>query len=488
MRRPTNFIRLLILWVAASHPASIGAATTDEPLRLTAGIHPLIDRSLIGEMRGVEHLLHPPVRREIVHTMDRPWEGKMSAYGKILRDSDGKVRLYYRGGGDIDPPEVTCVAFSVDGVSFVRPSLKLYEIRGTRENNVVFTASDRPSYGESHNFSPFLDANAAAPAEAKWKAVALKSGEDEHGERRRMLTVLASPDGLRWKHLIDEPVIRNGSFDSLNIAFFDPTRDEYACYFRVGNNGMRSFARARSRDFLSWTINEPLTFRPPQDEQWYTNSVTPYPDVPGLYVALPMRFVPERKTVGDPPRTTDGLSDAVLMTSRDGVNWDRIFREAFIRPGPDSANWGNAHGNNTPLAGIIETAAGEWSIYWFESDSEGTPRIRRGTIRAHGLASIHAGARQGEFVTPLMRIAEQRRRMTLRLNFATSAVGSIRVEVLGSNGNAIDGLASEDCPDIYGDDPGRVIRWRSDAALPTGSPFRLRIILRDADLYALQLQ
>lgn len=478
---------ILVLFVLAVHPAFAASATTAEPLQLSKGIYPLTDRSLIGEMRDVQHLLHSPVRREVVLTMDRPWEGKMSAYGKILRDSDGKVRLYYRGGGDIDPPEVTCVAFSDDGVSFVRPSLKLYDIRGTRENNVVFTAAERPSYGESHNFSPFLDTNPAAPAEAKWKAVALKSGEDEHGERRRMLTVLASPDGLRWKHLTDRPVIRTGSFDSLNIAFFDQPRGEYACYFRVGNSGMRSFGRARSKDFVSWTIDDPLTFQPPQDEQWYTNGVTPYPGVPGLYLALPMRFVPQRKTVGDPPRKTDGLSDAVLISSRDGSTWTQTFRGAFIRPGPESANWGNAHGNNTPLAGIIETAAGEWSIYWFEDGVIGTPRIRRGTVRAHGLASIRAGADEGEFVTPLLHAAGASGR-SLKLNFSTSAVGSIRVEVLGRDGKPVDRFTRQDCEELYGDEPARIVRWRSGATLPADTPFRLRFLLREADLYALQLE
>jgi hypothetical protein len=483
---PPALVALAIL--AAWVPARSGAA--EEPLRLKPGVYPLVDRLLVAEVRGASHVLHSPVPREIVLVLDKPWEGRMSAYGTALRDAEGKVRLYYRGGGDVDPPEVTCVALGDDGVSFTRPSLGAYAVRGTRDNNVVFTA-DRPSYGESHNFAPFLDTNPAAPAEARWKAVALKTGEDERDERQRMLTVLASPDGLRWKHLADRPVIRRGGFDSLNIAFFDGDSRQYVCYFRVGRDGMRSFARAHSKDFLSWAIDDPLTFRPPQDEQWYTNAVTPCPGAAGLYLAMPMRFVPQRKAVGDPPRQTDGLSDAVLMTSRDGVTWDRCFREAFIRPGPDPANWGDAHGNNTPLAGVIETAPGEWSVYWFEGGGTGTWRIRRGTLRRHGLASVHAGAEQGEFVTPLLRLndtAANAAAASLQLNYATSAVGGVRVEVLGADGSALDGYAAGDCAEIYGDEYSRTVKWRGGNGLPADRAFRLRFVLRDADVYALVLK
>lgn len=477
--------RLLIAaLLLASVASAVMAALPDEPLLLNRGIHPLVDRQLISQTKGVEHVLHPPVPREIVLVMDRPWEGKMSGYGTVMRDAEGKVRLYYRGGGDIDPPEVSCVAFSDDGITFTRPSLRLYEIRGTRENNVVFTAPDRPSYGQSHNFAPFLDTNPTAPADERWKAAALQIDKNDRGEKLKMLTVLASPDGLRWKPLAEKPVIREGGFDSLNIAFFDPAKKEYACYFRVGIRGMRSFARARSSDFLKWTIEEPLEFRPPQDEQWYTNGVTTYPGVAGLYVALPMRFVPERKSVGDPPRQTDGLSDAVMMSSRDGRAWDRTFRRAFIRPGPDPANWGDAHGNNTPLAGIVETAAGEWSVYWFEGGVSGLPRIRRGTLRADGLASVHAGADGGEFVTPPLHLPDLPGGISLQLNCATSAVGSIRVEVLGEDGRPLEGLSAADCAEIYGDETARPVRWRG-GKLPTSRNVRLRFLLRDADVYAL---
>jgi hypothetical protein len=38
------------------------------------------------------------------------------------------------------------------------------------------------------------------------------------------LGVFASPDGLRWRELLDHPAITEGAFDSQNLAFYDPLR------------------------------------------------------------------------------------------------------------------------------------------------------------------------------------------------------------------------------------------------------------------------
>ena len=40
---------------------------------------------------------------------------------------------------------------------------------------------------------------------------------------------------------------------------------------------------------------------------------------------------------GEVAGLADGLSDAVLLSSRDGLTCDRTFRQAFLRPGPDPA-------------------------------------------------------------------------------------------------------------------------------------------------------
>jgi hypothetical protein len=195
-----------------------------------------------------------------------------------------------------------------------------------------------------------------------------------------------------------------------------------------------------------------------------------------------MRFVPERKQVGDPPRTTDGLSDGVFMSSHDGLRFDRTFMEAFIRPGPDPLNWGNAHGNQTPACGLLETAPGEISIYWTEHQGTPSPRLRRGTLRTDGFVSVNAPYSGGEFVTVPMHCAGGH----IVLNFSTSAAGSLRVEAQDARGAPIPGFSLGECPPVWGDEIDRAVKWRSGAALPTGTQIRLRFVMNDADLYSVR--
>ena len=52
----------------------------------------------------------------------------------------------------------------------------------------------------------------------------------------------------------------------------------------------------------------------------------------------------------------------------------------------------------------------------------------------------------------------------------------------------IEGFGLDDCIELLGDDLARSVRWRggADLARLAGVPVRLRFVLRDADLYALQ--
>ena len=78
----------------------------------------------------------------------------------------------------------------------------------------------------------------------------------------------------------------------------------------------------------------------------------------------------------------------------------------------------------------------------------------------------------------------------LTINFATSAAGSVRVEMQDADGEPLEGLAAADCDEIIGDQIERTVRWRqgSDLSALAGRPIRLRFLLQDADLYSLKFQ
>jgi len=466
--------------IAVGAPQDAGAGPR-EPVRQIGSERQLfVDRWLIDRLRGAELRMHEPVRREVAFRFDAPWEGRQSAYVTLLRDGD-RYRMYYRGGGDLTR-EFTCMAESPDGIRWTRPSLGLHVYAGSRENNILLAPRDK-AYAEAHNFTPFRDENPdAAPAE-RYKAVALgKFFDPKINDRRKMLVAYTSADGIHWKPLQEGPILSEGSFDSQNVAFWDTVRQQYVCYSRGGRDGIRSILRSTSPDFRHWSAQEWIDLGKTPREHFYTNAIAPYDRSPGLFLGFPMRFVPTRKEIGADRRPVDALSDAVLISSRDGVRWERTFMDAFLRPGPDPANWGDGHGNNTPAWGLLPTAAGELSFYW--SENYGTvPRLRRGTLRTDGFVSVHGGYAGGELVTRPFRFLGGK----LQLNYATSAAGTVRVEVQDASGKPVPGYALKDAVELYGDELERTAGWNAGTDLRrlAGRTVRLRILLNDADLYSL---
>jgi len=195
-----------------------------------------------------------------------------------------------------------------------------------------------------------------------------------------------------------------------------------------------------------------------------------------------MRFLPkrERHTEGmDYPG--GGLSDAVFITSRDGVHWDRTFMEAWLRPGLDARNW--THRSATPAVGILETAIGEWSMYASEHYGWDDNQLRRLTLRPHGFASIHGGYPGGEMVTRAL----VHPGAVLRLNYATSAAGDVRVEIQDESGSPIPGYGLDDATPLFGDELDAPVAWKGGSSISlTGRAVRLRFALRDADVYAMR--
>lgn len=447
-----------------------------------------VDDWLIEKMSNTILKLYQPIRKEIVFRFDAPWEGALSGYVTIMKD-DNFFRMYYRGGGDLSR-EYTCLAESNDGISWKRPSLGLFEFNGSKDNNIIWTGSKK-AYCESHNFSPFKDTNPHAIPDHRYKAVTL-SRQTIDGQTRNVLMAFVSSDGIRWQRLQDEPIITEGAFDSHNTAFWDTIQQNYVCYSRVSRNGKRSIQRSVSPDFVRWSKPQLLDFGHTPIEHLYTNGIVPYPRAPHLYLGLAMRFVPERREIGMRRRETDGLSDAVLFSSHDGLHWNRAFMEAFVRPGPNQANWGGAHGNNTPAWGIVQTNENELSIYLTENygnypeQTGRIPVLRRATIRTDGFASVNAPYSGAEMLTKPLIFSGS----ALVINYSTSAVGGIKVEIQDQNGEPIPKFTLADAIEIYGDEIERNVCWQAgaDVSQIAGRIIRLRFFMRDADLYSIRFR
>jgi len=439
-----------------------------------------VDDWLMDETKRVSLKLQPPVKREVVLQRSEAWEDTAIGYYTVFQDGD-RVRLYYRGnnaGGEGSEDALTCYAESPDGVHFTKPNLNLVEWNGNSENNIIWRGV------EAHNVAPFRDTSPDARPEEQYKALGFSEKLAEGG---RGLRALCSPDGLNWKRMQDGPVLTQGAFDSLNIAFWDALKGQYRCYSRFFEKTETQSARAiqscSSDDFLHWTDPMPNVYRPglPR-EHFYTNATVPCPGAPHIYLSFPKRYNHRRKKL--PKHPVNGISDAAFMSSRDGVHWDRMFREAWVRPGLDQRNWGDR--SSMPAWGILELNDEEFTMYISEHTRFEDTRLRRLTLRRHGFASAHAGPDGGEFTTRPLRFTGDQ----LHLNYSTSAFGFIQVEVQDIMGGPLPGCSLDEMPPLYGDELDRTVTWWPRPYLTdyAGKPVRFRFVMEDADVFSMQVR
>ena len=444
-----------------------------------------VDGFLVDRMRDAAPRLHTPRPAGSALVFDRPWEGVTSAIVTVFADS-GRFRMYYRGSTNedyviasllkpgekavADHPQVTCYAESKDGIRWTRPDLGLVEFAGSKKNNILFQNVF------SDTFAPFRDANPAAPAEERYKGVATRAV----GTRKYALFGLVSADGLRWKQMQQEPILTDGFFDTQNLVFWDTVRGRYFAFYRDFKDRIRSFKIATSDDFRHWTPGVWADFGDTPAEQIYTIAAQPYFRAPHILLAFPRRFVLGRRFPED--SKIEGVSDVVFLSSRDGFHWNRGFLEAMLRPGIEERNW--THRSNAPGAGLLDTGPNEVSMYVSRHISAPTHFLERFTFRKDGFASVYAGYRGGEMVTKPFRFQGSR----LYLNYATSAVGHVRVELRDQQDRAIPGFTLADCPEMYGDRIEQAVPWKASLAALAGRVVRLRVSLRDADLFALEFR
>ncbi len=449
-----------------------------------------VDELLVGEFRGTRLKLHPP--RKLPRT-DPPRPS--GHYATVLKDGD-RYRLYYRGDkvpgmhwrdgwGAYHENEVTLYAESTDGYRWTEPDLGLFEIASLPKGNVVLDVTE-DTFLVTHNFTPFIDTRPGVPADQRYKALGggrypepnwggWKTPEERASLRERYgpggLKAFASPDGLRWTLLQNDPVLGEtvGNYDSQNVAFWSEAEGCYVCYFRWSGGGLRGVRRATSPDFLTWS--EPVDMEANQPgEHLYTSGTHPYYRAPHLYLALATRFQANRGSI----------TDVVLMSTRPGSDhYDRVFREAFIRPGLGPGGWGNR--SNYVAWQVVPTGETEMSMFMYGGDHY--------VLRTDGFVSVHAGFEEGEFLTrPLVFSGRE-----LEINHSTSAAGMIRVEIQeAETGRPHPGFSLEDCRRIWGDEIARIVKWgegddgSADVSELAGRPVRLRFVMNEADVFSLK--
>ncbi len=480
----------------------------DDPIEIGSRRELLVDQHLIERLDGVRLKLHRPVRREVVFRSDAAWEGNGSAYQSVFPDGD-RIRIYYRGGHHPNSKahrtkknswETLCVAESTDGLHWTRPELRIVEFEGSMKNNLVLNEPMVSKIGGSPaHTSVFRDTNPDCPDDERYKIVIV-------GRKPRGLYLMVSADGYHFQLKSSKPFTTKGAFDSQNLMFWDSVNGVYREYHRAFDQGVRGIMTAASKTPGTFPQPEWLAYPHAAEQALYTNQVQPYYRAPHIFMGFPMRYndrgwspsmtalpgLEERQFRSKQhPRYGTTVTDAAFMTSRDGITFNR-WGEAFIRPGPAKKDaW--VYGDNFVFWGMIQTkshphgAPDEISLYATEGYWQGdSTSFRRYTLRLDGFVSAQAPFRGGEIITKPLKFDGSR----LAVNFSTSAAGGLRVELQDVDGKPLPGYSLADCDVQFGDQVDRVVSWKGSDEIGSlaGQTVRLRIELKDADLYAFQFQ
>jgi len=415
-------------------------------------IEMMVDHYLIAKQSGLSFRINPPTKGPLVHPFNMPWEGPGSLGLSVLEDEEG-IKLYVRGsdvdGGGRSPKQAACLYISQDGVHFTPYPVNEMDVDGYKENNVVM----RSIY--CHNFAPFYDTNPNCKPDERYKAVA--GANYLFGTNG--IHVFGSPDGIHWHELADGPILSEGYQDSLNFAFWDSYAGVYRCYSRYwedisneftfahydpnartdtftgahyGTGGCRAIQGATSTDFVHWTpsVHNQFTDGEGPTHHLYTMATANVPGAEHQLVCMPMRFSERvRHKIKEMPEK--GISDAVLITSRDGVNWDRTAKEPWISPSMYSHEWTHRSFITTP--GAIIERDNNFLFYVEQNYMWEDVGIWLYTLPKYRFMSLYADGNGGSFTTKLLHFESD----DIYLNYATSACGHVKVTVIGEMGKVM---------------------------------------------------
>lgn len=524
----TRLVLACALALAASAP-SVHAADT-APIDIGARRQLFIDPLFVQDARGVKFLTHQPRKTgDRTITADRPWErGGLGPYSSVLWDN-GCYHLWYHAmdaklwhtspvAGSI------CYATSDDGITWNKPDIGLVDYEGSKRNNIIVGHGAAGLRIGQDGMMVFVDLKAPAGERLRMVNRFSQKGDGKSDG----VNLMSSGDGIHWKLTHENvmtyrPEVKGHHLDSQNVMFWDESLSKYVAFVRRNlkdtENQGRAIARAESDRLGDFPLTQdlPVVFRPdPPDPvhggasvvDFYNSAALRYPWADRAYFQFPQAYYHYtralREFAQDAP-TNVGPLDTQFAASRDGLHWERYERRPFVRVGMKGEF--DCHSARLIYGLVPDRAGREMYMYYRGSDwlhgwdrdernrkllsglglgaAQDITVLSRLVLRRDGFVSVTAGQESGEFTTPALKFTGRR----LRLNLDTSAVGIARIGLLDASGRPIPGYSLEDCDIIHtANEINRLVTWRGVADLPavSGGITRLRIALRNTDLYAFQ--
>ena len=494
-----------------------------------------LDEYLIESMTGARQVLNPAVKvpSNPVVRQDRPWEGNDIKYGSLVYDPDRQLfKMWYWSQTvvkkDKNEDEYTgrraCYAVSRDGYHWEKPALGKVEFRGSRENNIL----SEENYPQEKHGTPtepgrfkggiFIDSAEEDPNKKykvfsrSWKEGAVP-GTDVP-KRFRVWNLFYSPDAFHWTPCPENPVIEPSGVPKLHpegepwanrtgyqgylwgptsMMGWDPIRQVYVAFMENCQHkrcplGKRLIGRAESPDLIHWS--EPSTLIIPDDQdppdlQFYDMYATTYE---GFYIGMLWCF-----------RSSSPVTRWIqFVFSRDGIHWDRRFRQPFIPLGPESEF-------DSAVIAAMAPIVHEDQIFFFyygknfrdrRLDEIGGPAkgaIGLAVLPLDGFVSLENDEQTRNRYAEVVTLPFTFSGTKLQINLAPQddqhkASFSLKVEILSPDHFQVKGHTFDESDPLTEAGLSRIVTWNGDADLSAleGKPIKLKFYLKNAKLFSYQ--
>ena len=419
----------------------------------------LVDDTLVESMDGLQRVFHSVTKHpgNPIFRPETPWEigGTWYVPFDILPQDEGNtLRLWYGCyRKSSDKLTYTCVADSQDGLHWQRVIPGAVEFEGSKENNIIWAGR-----GVKVNYDP-RDPN---PAQ-RYKGMTRVNG----------FTRMSSPDGLQWT-MESEPAVTQ-AYDASSFHW-DPVAQKWIASCKIWHDGHRARGYAESRDYVTWSDTRIMLDADEHDQagdQLYAMWIAHYES----------HFIGLIKVY----HVSKDRCDLQVAFSRDGMHWERPWREAFIPNSPEEGayDYGNLDAVGDPIVrdGSLRFYYGGRSILHNAPPQDTNGSLCLATLRLDGFASLEAGETEGLLLTKPILVQGN----TLFLN-ADAQAGEIRVEIVDAEDpSKVAGAFSRDaCAPISTDSTRHAVSWQDAGTLDAvqGKSVRLRFTLRNAKLYS----
>lgn len=445
-----------------------------------------VDRADIELQENVERVFHQAQKYggHPVLQQEAAWEKNGGMTASVIFDEEEQIfKAWYMAGFYTEGVDhVQCMATSADGIHWERPHLGLHEALGSKDNNIVISATYHE--GKDH-WETMLKDPGAADAQQRYKAIGWSS-YDWDGPLSGIYSA-TSPDGLNWSHSL-EPIFRYhprpntadlGPVGDAQSLMIDRERQRYVAFLRGSPERLMSV----SEDFVHWTAPAPFMAPLHEEEALYNNTGFNY----GAHYLGVLTYFDKH-----PLAQVQVLR---LLHSRDGERWQRAPGEPLVGLGA-VGEWDRFQ---IMLSGAPPIAVGDKLYIYYRGTPRRHAKIQRefdpriaadqdngmaiglATLRLDGFASINASFDGGRLTTKPFLLGGGELWVNVKTDY-----GAFKVELLDEENKVIPGYAEADCVVVAEDGVAVPVRWQSDKGIGElrGRAVRMRFVLNNARLYA----